>query len=206
MKKVKATLFLFIITISLAAQDCINVDYKLRGYFYAGTSNPDPYALGGHARSGNVPKKITQEIYNLNSSETFKIVVVEDSTALFRKKFAGMKVYVVNMTNKNIRVPAQDGRIYLKRQVYYKGEWQDVEYLPNSWCGNSLHNVYIDPNEYWEFTAPCLEGQIVAKFRFELRTHEYHIYSNQFYGSFNESQLEYEQGHKPNNLMDPYNN
>ena len=197
MKKTILFCLFLLIAISSRSQECINVNHKLRGYFYAGTKHPDPYALGGHAGSNNLPKKISWEIYNLNSSETFKIIVEEDSIALFRKKFAGIKVYVVNMTDKKIRVPAQDGRIYLKRQVHYQEEWQDIEYLPSSWCGNSYHSVYIDPNEYWDFTAPCLEGNIPATFRFQLMAEGQLIFSNQFEGSFNKEQLKNEQGHTP---------
>ena len=97
--------------------------------------------------------------------------------------------------------------MYLKRQVFYNNKWQDVEYLPSSWCGNSYHNVYIKPNEYWDFIAPCTAGKIEAKFRFKLSVNSNStIYSNEFTGSFNKSQLKHEQGYKPIGIMDPYTN
>ena len=78
--------------------------------------------------------------------------------------------------------------------------------MPSSWCGNSYHSVFIKPNEYWDFTAPCLNGKIESKFRFELYVNEeLTIYSNEFNGSFNRKQLKKEQGHKPIGIMDPYN-
>ena len=189
------------------AQRCLNIKYKLRGYFYAGTSQADSTALGGFYQDDNRPKKINAVIENISTPNTFQIRVQSDSLCEFKKRVKGFKIFVCNRTDSIISLPAQDSRLYLKRQVFYKKKWRDIEYLPSSWCGNSYHNVYINPKEYWDFTAPCLSGKIQAKFRFELYISEnLTIYSNEFEGSFNKKQLKKEQGHRRTGLMDSYNN
>ncbi len=188
-------------------QECLNVKFKLRGYFYAGTSQVDYTAIGGFYEDTNTPKKIESSFKNTSLSDTFQMNIQVDSIVKFGKNTKGFRVYVFNKTDSIIELPAQDSRLYIKRQVFYKDEWKDIEYLPSSWCGNSYHSVFIKPNEYWDFIAPCLIGKIHSKFRFELYINEnLSVYSNEFEGSFNKKQLKKEQGHKPVGIMDPYNN
>jgi len=208
MKKLILTISALLLMMNFSyAQDCLDVKFKIRGYFYAGTSQLDSLAPGGFYEDKNSPKTMDSKISKLVNQEEFKIVVLENVESEFNKKITGFKVFVINNTDSIKQLPAQDSRLYLKRQVFYKGKWQDIEYLPSSWCGNSYHSVYIKSNEYWDFTAPCLKGDIEAKFRFELYVNDdLTLYSNVFSGSFNKSQLTKEQGHKTNGLMDPYNN
>ena len=205
----KKLIFVTIFLISLISfgQECLDIKFKLRGYFYAGTSIVDSTALGEFYEDRNSPKKITAEISGYSKSNDLEIVVKTDLKVKIEKEILGFKVYVINKSDSIRELPAQDSRLYLKRQVFYKNEWRDIEYLPSSWCGNSYHSVFIKSNEYWDFKAPCLVGKIDAKFRFELFVDdELTIYSNEFEGSFNKKQLEKEQGHKPTGIMDPYNN
>ncbi len=194
-------------------QTCLDVDYKLRGYFYVGTSQIDSTALGGFYQDKNIPKQVNSKIDGISKPNTFQIVVQTDSIVTFTEKTTGFKVFIVNTSDSIVKLPAQDSRIYLKRQVFYKNKWQDIEYLPSSWCGNSYHSVFIRPNEYWDLEAPCIEGKIPAKFRFQLLVDntsamyaDPNIYSNEFYGSFNKSQLTKEEEHEPMGIMDPYEN
>lgn len=196
-------------------QICLDVDYKLRGYFYVGTSQIDSTALGGFYEDSNTPKRVTSAMKEVSKPNRFQIVVQTDSSIAFTDQISGFKVFVVNSSDSIVKLPAQDSRIYLKRQVFYKNEWQDIEYLPSSWCGNSYHSVFIRPNEYWDLEAPCIEGKISAKFRFQLlmddtlQKHDENnsvVYSNEFYGSFNKSQLTKDEGHQPMGIMDPYDN
>lgn len=191
---------------NITAQECLDVNFKLRGYFYVGTSQEDSDALGGFYKANNSPIKITKEIKELSKTNSFQIIVQTDSIVEFEKGVIGFKVLIINATDSTVELPAQDSRIYLKRQVYFNDEWRDVEYLPSSWCGNSYHSVFIKSNEYWNLKAPCIQGKLNARFRFELIANESVIHSNEFMGSFNKRQLNKEQGHKPNGIMDPYNN
>lgn len=193
---------------NIIAQECLNVKFKIWGYFYAGTSKADEHAAGGFYEDQNRPKSIADNIKLISSpKDIFQIVVKTDSISELAEGILGFKVFVINATDSTVELEAQDSRLYLKRQVLYKNEWQDIEYLPSSWCGNSYHSVFINSQEYWEFTAPCLQGKIDAKCRFELvLKNGNRIYSNEFDGSFNKKQLSVEQGHEPLSLMDPYNN
>ncbi|MBJ6367503.1 hypothetical protein [Snuella sedimenti] len=207
MKKIIITTIWLFISQLIISQDCLDVKFKLRGYFYAGTSQTDSTAAGGFYEDQNSPKTIDNKINRLSSDEKFQIIAKNDSISEFSTDIKGFKVFVINKTDSIVKLPAQDSRLYLKRQVFYNDKWRDIEYLPSSWCGNSYHSVFIKPNEYWDFNAPCLTGKIEAKFRFELYVNEnLIIYSNEFSGNFNKKQLIKEQGHKPVGLMDPYNN
>lgn len=207
MKKALLPFIGLILCLNIYGQECADVKFKIRGYFYAGSSVVDTVSPGGFYEASNTPKPIDQTIQRLSPTADFNIIAKVDSTASLSTKIRFFKVFIVNKTDSVVALPAQDSRIYLKRQVFYKGEWQDVEYLPSSWCGNSYHTVSIRPNEFWEFDAPCLSGKIEAKFRFELYvSKDVSLYSNEFLGSFNKRQLTKEQGHTPSGLMDSYNN
>ncbi len=206
MKKLVILSFI-IITEAVFGQDCLNVQFKLRGYFYAGSSQVDSTAAGGFYEDSNNPKNLSSEIFKLSESGKLQIVVKPQATKAFEKGISGFKVFVINTSDSIQKLPAQDSRLYLKRQVFYKNQWRDIEYLPSSWCGNSYHSVFIKPNEYWDFTAPCLVGKIESKFRFELYVNDkMTVYSNVFDGSFNEKQLVKAQGYSPTGIMDPYEN
>ncbi len=189
---------------SLYGQECLDIDFKLRGYFYAGSSIEDSNALGGFYEDRNVPKKLTSEISKLAQNNSFQLIAKTDDTVEFAEGVKGFKVFIVNKTYSIVELFAEDSRLNIKRQVFYKDKWNDIEYLPHNWCGNSYHSVFIKPNEYWDLAAPCLKGKIKAKFRFQLDTGNLTLYSNEFKGSFNKSQLEKKQGHKSTGLMDPY--
>ena len=207
MKKIILIIVWIFITQIAISQDCLNVKFKLRGYFYAGTSQVDSLAPRGFAVDQNSPKITVKKINRFSRDKKFQIVVKSDSVSEFTKGVKGFKVFVINRTDSLVGLPAQDSRLYLKRQVFHDGKWKDIEYLPSSWCGNSYHTVFIKPNEYWDFNVPCLTGKIEAKFRFELLVNEnLIIHSNEFKGSFNKKQLKKEQGHNPLGIMDPYNN
>jgi hypothetical protein len=197
------SLFIFQTTIG---QECLDLKFKLRGYFYAKSSLIDSTALGGFYHNQNSPNTVTKELNNISQAAKFQIIVKTDSIANYSKEIKGFKVFIVNKTDSIISLFAQDSRLAVKRQVFYNGKWSDIEYLPRSWCGNSYHSIYLKPDEFWHFNAPCLTGNIEAKFRFELHIRgNLTIYSNEFSGSFNEEQLEKKQGHKATNIMDPYN-
>lgn len=91
-------------------------------------------------------------------------------------------------------------------EVFYKGEWLPIEYLPSSGCGNSYHNVYLEENEYWVFKIPKFKGRIKTKLRYRLKIGKGEfIYSNEIPTSINKKQLTEKEGHKPSGIMDPYN-
>jgi hypothetical protein len=187
---------------------CLNVDFKVRGYFYAGTSFSDTSALGGFGRSSNNPLALQSPLSNYRG---IVVQAIQDDTSILiaedGKKFKGISVLIINATNKTTAFDAQDSRLNMVCQAYYKGSWVDLEYLPSSWCGNSYHKIYLDKEHYWRFTAPCYTGSTPAKLRFQLTISEgKHVYSNEIEGAFNPKALKQQQGHKGKSLMDPYDN
>lgn len=207
MNKTLTTLALLVIFQISFAQNCMNIEYKRSGYFRVGSSLQDTVSPGGYASSENHPKSINKKVARRSKKDIFQIIALPKSDANFVENTKGFHVWVVNKTDSVISLSAQDSRIDMIRQVFYNGFWQDIEYLPSSWCGNSYHKVYINPNEYWDFVAPCMEGSTEGNFRFTLYLDEDTVlYSNVFSGTFNPKQLIQEEGHTPNNLMDPYEN
>lgn len=122
--------FVWIKSKPLKAQECLNVKYKLRGYFYAGTSQEDSTALGGFYKDTNSPKVINENIKQLTKPSQFQLIVKTDSLAEFERDTTGFKVFLLNSTDATISLEAQDSRLNLKRQVFFNKQWQDVEYLP----------------------------------------------------------------------------
>ena len=49
-----------------------------------------------------------------------------------------------------------------------KGIGKDLEYLPNSLCGNSYYSTELDPNHYWKFVTTVYDGDFKTKFRIML--------------------------------------
>lgn len=181
----------------------LNIDYMMRGYFMAASSQPDTLAPGGYAPSGNLPKKMVGQF----GQHAGKVHMLIDTTArrTFAGKYNGYAVYISNETDSIAAFHASDSRISVVAEVLQDGIWKPVEYLPQSWCGNSYHRVFLNRNEFWEFTAPAYKGKIKTKMRYCLTgCGTTPIYSNEIAVSVNPGQFAVKQGHNPNGLMDPY--
>ena len=101
---------------------------------------------------------------------------------------------------------AEDSRLAIIREaVGEDGEFHPIEYLPNSWCGNSYHTIFLPAGQAWSFVAPQYQGTLTTQMRFRLEHKGETLYSNTFEGQVNLSQFKGKQGHQPTNIMDPYN-
>lgn len=176
-----------------------SVKFKTRGYFIAG-SQVDPSALGGFARSENVPRRLDRQV----PAGKVSLIAYPDESAAFGTN-KGFVVILANSTGVDAGFEAQDSRINVIREAMDRqGRWRPIEYLPNSWCGNSYHRVFLPPNRYWVFTAPEYSGPFPTRMRFVLEQPGFRIVSNEFRGSINVEQFDRKQGHTPTNIMDPY--
>lgn len=205
MKHTTTIIFLLIslMTFGQTKKD-LNIDFMLRGNIYAQSSIEDSTALGGFGSSENSPKIINSENDFSENGLFLKIDTIKLAT--INDKFNGYKFYIVNKSDSITKLDASDSRLYVVGEVLYKNEWKPIEYLPSSTCGNSYHEVYLKQNEYWEFTVPKFSGKIKSKLRYRLMLGEKkYIYSNEILTSINKNQLKQKQGHKPNGIMDPYN-
>lgn len=181
----------------------LNIDFMLRGHLYAKSSIIDSTALGGFGGSNNLPKKINENLAFAADGLLLKIDTTQPTT--INDKYNGYKLYFANKSDTILRLEASDSRLSIIAEVFHKGEWKPIEYLPSSWCGNSYHDVYLKQNEYWEFDIPKFTGKIKTKLRYKLILgKDKYLYSNEIRTRINKGQLENKKGHKPNGIMDPY--
>jgi hypothetical protein len=214
--KTKTLLLLLLLSATAFAQRTasglkdLNVDFMLRGYFFAGSRIVDQNALGGFGPSNNLPVAADTGM-NLPSGQ-IALVALPDEETVFSKEFRGIKVVLANTTDKEQGFAASDSRLYIVQEALdADGKWKPVEYLPSSWCGNSYHTVFLGPGEYWEFAAARFNGSRKTKLRFRLQMSTdkqkvSYIYSNEFEGSINPKQFTQQKPYTPAGLMDPYSN
>ncbi len=193
----------------------LNIDYMNEGYFHA-YSAKRKNELGGNAIFKNYPKDISEGSDFIKGKLT--VTAYLDSQTVFQEKFEGIKVVVANTTNEGVDFAAQDSRLEMIMQAKNAdGEWQDIEYLSNSWCGNSYHTLILNPNEYWEFAAPKYSGAVQTRLRVKLSLNDSVdsrknrwspkktiIYSNEFDGRVNPGQFWRKPEYTQWGIMDPY--
>jgi hypothetical protein len=173
---------------------------------YASAYSADSEGLGGHAVSKNTPRPWTGQA----PPAPGVVVLVEPATRSEVGRRVGMRVVVLNATEARVAFSVQDSMLDLVQEALEPGtgEWRPIEYMPRSWCGNSYHTVFLGPNECWEVAAPRYAGELKTQLRFRLtisrRGEPARVYSVPFEGSVNPGQFLTKQGHRPTNLMDPY--
>lgn len=182
-----------------------------RGYFYASSPSVDELnGLGGWGGSDNSFQKIEKK--QQFPENAFGISIDTEAIVPYYKEYKGHKVYVYNATKDSIFFDAQDSRLYMNVQAKDEnGLWKDIEYTPNSWCGNSYHSLFLAKKSFWEFTIPKYEGAIPTKLRIKLLYKTNHndredkiVYSEEFDGSVNPAQFWYKGEYTPSGIMDPY--
>jgi hypothetical protein len=189
----------------------MNIDYMNRGYCYAYSSpGKDEEGSGGWAVSHNVPQPLAPNHPFDCGGLTVRIDTAQ--TALFAGRYKGYPLFVANATADTVRFKAQDSRLYLKLQALTAaGQWKDIEYLPSSWCGNSYHELALEPNAYWHFTVPRYGGGINTLVRAELLYIDPNnpkanrvVYSNSISAGINPAQFWNKMTYRPSGIMDPY--
>jgi hypothetical protein len=187
----------------------LNVDFMVRGYFYASSPPKQKYAgYGGWGGSSNEYSKADSPSKN---ERGLKVIVEESADTVFAGMYLGHRVSVLNFRKDTVVFNAQDSRLYMKVQAKDRdGKWKDIEYLPSSWCGNSYHQLYLAPGTKWQFATPQYEGGFSTDLRIQLiykgkgKT-EKTVYSNTYKGSVNPGQFWQKPGYVPGGIMDPYN-
>lgn len=187
----------------------LNVDFMVRGYFYASSPQKQKYAgYGGWGGSSNEYSKANSPS---KKQRELTVIVEESADTVFAGMYKGHKVRVVNLQKDTVVFEAQDSRLYMNVQAKDQdGKWRDIEYLPSSWCGNSYHQLYLPPDTQWQFTTPQYKGGFDTDLRIQLickgkgKT-EKKVYSNIYKGSVNPGQFWQKPGYVPGGIMDPYN-
>lgn len=194
------------------ARTKLDIDYMNRGYCYA-YSTPLPQTgddSGGWYVSRNTPKPITET--KTFGNNRLSVTIDAGKVVAFNKNTDGFNLFVANTTSDTIRFNAQDSRLYMTLQaIDQTGNWNDIEYLPSSWCGNSYHQIALEPGAYWTFTIPDYDGEFATKIRAKLLyvapndpKNQISIYSNEINGHVNPGQFFNKRSYQPNGIMDPY--
>jgi hypothetical protein len=185
----------------------VHVDHMLRGYFYAGSDTSE--GLGGNATSDNMPRPLSALNESSGLAAGLHVLALFDQDRPFDRRFDGFRVIVANTTSSGLVFEAQDSRLAIVHEaIDESGKWAPIEYLPQSWCGNSYHQLTLPAHSYWEFTAPHYDGEFTTRLRIRVAVrdddHERLVYSNEFAGSIHKTQFTTKQGHHATNVMDPY--
>lgn len=180
----------------------LHINYKRIGGVYAQSAVVDTTAFGGFGGSHNAPKTIKKQF---SDQEGIFLWIDNQQLASPKGKTQQYHLYLGNKSTTALQLIALDSRLSVIAEVYYKGEWQAIEYLLSSWCGNSYHKVFLSPNQYWAFRVPKFEGKITTKLRYRLSlSNGNFLYSNEIPTSFNVGQLQQEEAYQSKGLMDPY--
>ncbi|QTD37952.1 hypothetical protein JL193_01190 [Polaribacter batillariae] len=111
---------------------------------------------------------------------------------------SGFKIVLLNNTNNDLNLFNMDGRIIMRRQVFYKNKWRNLKRYKDTerfYCGNSFFRKRtIKSKQILTFIAPCIFGNKKAKFRFILgrnyKNNNLAICSNEFEGFIDEKLIE----------------
>lgn len=129
----------------------------------------------------------------INDEPSFLIRVDTVSDYVYKENYVGHLISIINSTGKNQNINTQDGRLYLGTEVLYDNEWLPIDYMKGSWCGNSYFTLDMKNQSTWEVIMPRYTGYKKGIFRIKFsviiddQVKDY--FSDQFEGSYNESQL-----------------
>ena len=192
----------------------LNLDHLRRSTYYVASPPLRRYAsMGGWGSSGNLPHPAQPP---LRPGPALRVAVAAQATADgLAPGISGHRVEVANPTADTVVFDAQDSRLYMAVQAQdTRGRWRDIEHIPSSFCGNSYHQVFLAPGQYWQLTVPAYTGEQPTRLRVRLtqrrtrtaRQPTITVYSNSFAGSVNPAQFWRQQQYSPQGIMDPYLN
>lgn len=128
---------------------------------------------------------------------TVSIVAEPDLSDTYSEYFQGFRVYVVNSTSDSIQIPVLFEELHMVLQALGRDSiWKDIEKYPQGFCSPAIRNITLGPGMYLPMTAPLFQGDCTTKLRFKLlgirrpdTDERGTLYSNEFEGSINRSQL-----------------
>ncbi|WP_170110252.1 WG repeat-containing protein [Flavilitoribacter nigricans] len=190
----------------------LNIDFMTRGQFYASSPADNRFdGFGGWGGRGiNDFRPVSDSIKFTDQALSIQI---NSRDTLRERPYWEQALYMANTTRDTFLFSVQDSRLYMKVQAKDRnGKWRDLDYLPNSWCGNSYHTLFLPPAHFWEFRLPVYEGAIKTKLRVLL--YNYHrktdsrekleLLSPEIEAYVNPAQFWRKQSYTPTSIMDPY--
>ncbi len=114
----------------------------------------------------NRPQNIsTERHFNPNQ---FGLQVIPSAQDTFMDQWQGHSAFIYNTTSDTINVDVQDGRVKIIAQALdSQGNWRDIEYFLDSWCGYSYYKAALPPNSYWPLSVPAYDGNMNTQIRLE---------------------------------------
>lgn len=162
------------------------------GTYPAGSRIKDDQAPGGFGRCSNFPIDLGDREWGAKGAITL-VAFPEEPIAYF--KHQGVALRLFNRSGQTAAFEACDSCLYILQEAQdHTGRWREIEEPPCIICGNSLHRVFLLPNECWEFKARRYDGPVTTKIRFRLdptgeKDTAKPIYSNEFVGKISRAQL-----------------
>jgi hypothetical protein len=192
----------------------LNLDFMRRGIYPVASTPLQRYAgAGGWGQSDNQSNPIGTRRF---AAHALGVQVTQQATpGTFGKRYHSYALTISNTTADTVLFDVQDSSLSLTIQAQDRqGQWRDIEYSPSSSCGNSYHQVFLAPGQYWQLPVPAYAGEFPTQLRARLlhrrgkgtRSQQVIVYSNSFAGSVNPAQFWRPQGYSPQGIMDPYLN
>lgn len=157
----------------------------MRHSTYAVGSRIDANALGGFARSDNMPRKNSTEDPPIGKS--LLLIVDPQHPVPFQAypgayPFQGLRLRLINPTGQEVAIPAMDSLIPLICEALDEtNTWKPIEYQGRSDCGNSYHTVFLPAGHEWVLAAPVYAGSIKTRLRYVLQIpNGQKVYSNEY--------------------------
>jgi hypothetical protein len=197
----------------------LNIDFKSSTSFYAASTAP-AHENKGYGRSGDMPLQAGSKNHFPAGVLSVRVRIDSISTVYADDSSANpcILVQVSNQSSQALQFPAQDSRLAMKIQAKDKsGTWQDIQYMPGSFCGNSYHILTLEPGYYWRLLAPVYAGAMKTRMRIVLEytdpedktperwnKKQLTVYSNEYEGSVNPGQFWRKEPYFRSGIMDPY--
>lgn len=147
------TILLLILTVfclelnAQSAKDFI-AEHMLAGNIHVLSSYKDTAAIDGFATSDIRPMQVS---FNTFNQKGFFLFIDTTSQVTFKQKYNGFNFFIVNKSDSTIKFSAIDSKLNILAEAYVLNEWQAIEYLPQSFCGNSFHKIFLKRNHYWKY-------------------------------------------------------
>jgi hypothetical protein len=152
------------------------------GGYCVGSHLEDEDAFGGFGPCNNFPKPCKED--SIGKKGEVSLIAFPEKVVDFRNSKA-IVLRLVNRTQTIQDFSACDSALCIVQEALGSdGQWRPLERLPSSFCGNSFHRVFLEPNEYWQMYGRLRRGSDTTRFRFRLDAGGgKYLYSNEYTGS-----------------------
>lgn len=167
----------------------VEASEKMPGIYPVGSRIKDREALGGFGPCDNFPHDLAGRDWGTKGAVAL-VAFPNEPVAYFKHR--GFALRVVNRTSEAVSFEACDSSLSVIREAQDAGGvWREIETGPQAICGNSFHQVFLGPDQLWQFPAREYAGPRKTKLRFRLDPGGGRpaLYSNEFDGQVTTAQL-----------------